>query len=125
MASYKILGHCQSQAGAIRAAGDQRIEHAASQLRRYAVTVVLDLKVRHQAMALGAELNCDEVKINASPRQTQAFEGFQTAFLRSVASARGLSYEQVSMDWSKTNYSSARAALNEVWRTISRLMSTA
>jgi lambda family phage portal protein len=72
--------------------------------------------VRIPVMAIG-----DEVKINASPRQTQAFEGFQTAFLRSVASARGLSYEQVSMDWSKTNYSSARAALNEVWRHIQTL----
>jgi lambda family phage portal protein len=72
--------------------------------------------VRIPVMAIG-----DEVKINSSPRQTQAFEGFQTAFLRSVASARGLSYEQVAMDWSKTNYSSARAALNEVWRHIQTL----
>ena len=74
--------------------------------------------VRIPVMAIG-----DEVKINASPRQTGAFETFQTAFLRSVASARGLSYEQVSMDWSKTNYSSARAALNEVWRHIQTLSS--
>lgn len=72
--------------------------------------------VRIPVMAIG-----DEVKINSSPRQTGAFDHFQTAFLRSVASARGLSYEQVSMDWSKTNYSSARAALNEVWRHIQTL----
>ena len=60
----------------------------------------------------------DEIKINSSPRQTQAFAHFQTAFLQSIASAMGLSYEQVAMDWSRTNYSSARAALNEVWRRI-------
>jgi len=60
----------------------------------------------------------DDIKINASPRQTNAFQHFQTAFLQSIASSLGLSYEQLAMDWSKTNYSSARAALNEVWRHI-------
>ncbi len=74
--------------------------------------------VRIPVMEIG-----DEVKMNASPRQTSSFDHFQTAFLRSIASARGLTYEQVSMDWSKTNYSSARAALNEMWRTIQRLTS--
>ena len=72
--------------------------------------------VRIPVMEIG-----DEVKMNATPRQNSNFDGFQTAFLRSIASARGLTYEQVSMDWSKTNYSSARAALNEMWRTIQRL----
>jgi lambda family phage portal protein len=58
----------------------------------------------------------DEISINDSPRQTTAFADFQSAFLQSIASALGVSYEQLSMDWSKVNYSSARAALNEVWR---------
>jgi lambda family phage portal protein len=58
----------------------------------------------------------DEIKINSSPRQSTAFVNFQSAFLQSIASALGISYEQLTMDWSKTNYSSARAALNEVWR---------
>ncbi|OCC05250.1 phage portal protein [Labrys sp. WJW] len=62
----------------------------------------------------------DELKINAQPRATTAFPAFQTAFLRSIAAALGISYEQLSMDWSQTNYSSARAALNEVWRGIRR-----
>lgn len=63
----------------------------------------------------------DEIKMNDSPRPTTSFPLFLTAFLQRVASARGISYEQLSMDWSKTNYSSARAALNEVWRTITRI----
>lgn len=63
----------------------------------------------------------DELKINAQPRPTTAFPAFLTAFLQRVAAARGISYEQLAMDWSRTNYSSARAALNEVWRTISRM----
>lgn len=62
----------------------------------------------------------DEIAMNASPRQTTAFPAFQTAFLRSISSALGLSYEQLSMDWSQVNYSSARAALNEVWRGVRR-----
>jgi lambda family phage portal protein len=62
-----------------------------------------------------------EVKLNSSPRQTGAFKDFEAAFLQTIASRLGLSYEQLKMDWSRTNYSSARAALNEVWRTIKRL----
>ncbi len=61
------------------------------------------------------------LKMNASPRQTTAFPAFETAFLQTIASKLGLSYEQLKGDWSKTNYSSARAALNEVWRGIARM----
>lgn len=74
--------------------------------------------VRIPVMPIG-----DEIAVNSSPRQTTAFPAFQTAFLQLVASSLGLSYEQLSMDWSKTNYSSARAALNEVWRHIVALFS--
>jgi lambda family phage portal protein len=62
-----------------------------------------------------------KVTLNSAPRQTTAFPAFQTSFLRSIASRIGVSYEQLAMDWSQTNYSSARAALNEVWRTIRRM----
>jgi lambda family phage portal protein len=62
----------------------------------------------------------DKLTLNSAPRQTLAFPAFQGAFLRSVATALGLSYEQLAMDWSQTNYSSARAALNEVWRGVKR-----
>ncbi len=64
----------------------------------------------------------DEIKLNTSPRQNAAYHAFQTAFLQSIASALGISYEQLSMDWSKVNYSSARAALNEVWRHIQSML---
>jgi len=63
------------------------------------------------------------MKFNASPRQTAAFASFETAFLQTISSKLGLAYEQLKMDWSRTNYSSARAALNEVWRGIYRLRS--
>jgi lambda family phage portal protein len=51
------------------------------------------------------------------------FPKFQSAFLQSIAAALGISYEQLSMDWSMVNYSSARAALNEVWRHILTMFS--
>jgi lambda family phage portal protein len=44
------------------------------------------------------------------------FEPFVKAALRNIAGMFGLSYEQLSMDWGESNYSSARAALIEVWR---------
>ena len=62
-----------------------------------------------------------KLTMNASPRQTTSFPAFETAFLQTVSSKLGLAYEQLKMDWSKTNYSSARAALNEVWRGMTRL----
>lgn len=62
-----------------------------------------------------------KLTMNNTPRQTTAFPAFQRAFLQSIASSLGLSYEQLTMDWTSTNYSSARAALNEVWRAIRRM----
>jgi lambda family phage portal protein len=61
------------------------------------------------------------LKMNQTPRQTTAFPAFETAFLQTISSRLGLAYEQLKGDWSKTNYSSARAALNEVWRGITRM----
>jgi lambda family phage portal protein len=42
--------------------------------------------------------------------------GFEESLLRHVAAALGLSYEQFSRDYSKTNYSSARASMTETWK---------
>jgi len=49
-------------------------------------------------------------------RQLNQYADFETAVLRRVASGLGLSYEQISNDWTQTNYSSARASLLEIWR---------
>ena len=65
----------------------------------------------------------DTLDFKTTPRATAAFESFSTVFLRSVASCLGVAYEQIAMDWSKVNYSSARAALVEVWRGIMRARS--
>lgn len=41
---------------------------------------------------------------------------FESALLRHIAASLGLSYEQFSRDYSKTNYSSARASMAETWK---------
>lgn len=43
-------------------------------------------------------------------------QDFEKSLLRYIASALGVSYEQLSKDFSQTNYSSARAAMAETWK---------
>ncbi len=42
--------------------------------------------------------------------------GFEESLLRHIAAPLGMSYEQFSKDYSKTNYSSARASMAETWK---------
>jgi len=44
---------------------------------------------------------------------------FETSLLRYIAASLGVSYEELSRDFSKTNYSSARAAMNNTWKHLS------
>ncbi len=48
------------------------------------------------------------------------FKDFAHEMLRTMAAALGVSAEQITQDWSQTNYSSARAALMESWKTLMR-----
>jgi lambda family phage portal protein len=58
----------------------------------------------------------ERFNFTAATRPNVAFAAFEAAGLRNIAAATGQSYEQVSQDWSQVNYSSARAALLEIWR---------
>ncbi len=49
-------------------------------------------------------------------RPNTAFDGFMSSVLRHIATGLNLPYELLLKDFSKTNYSSARAALMEAWR---------
>lgn len=57
-------------------------------------------------------------KLNLKPVGTPGGVGtdFEESLLRHTAAALGLSYEQFSRDYTKTNYSSARASMNETWK---------
>jgi lambda family phage portal protein len=55
-----------------------------------------------------------------SKRPSSGYATFESAVLRNMAAALGMTAEQLSQDWSKVNYSSARAALLESWKTRER-----
>jgi lambda family phage portal protein len=62
----------------------------------------------------------EDIKQVSAAHPHTGFEPFAREMQRTFAAASGLSAEQVSQDWSKTNYSSARAALLEAWKTMVR-----
>lgn len=57
-------------------------------------------------------------KLNMMPAGKGASVGqdFEKSLIRYLSASLGVSYEQVSRDYSETNYSSARAAMNETWK---------
>jgi lambda family phage portal protein len=57
-------------------------------------------------------------KLNFQSSSTPSGVGqeFEQSLLRYVAVALGISYEELSRDYTKTNYSSARAAMNNTWK---------
>ena len=62
----------------------------------------------------------EEIVSVASEHPHSNFGEFAHEMLRIMAAALGVSAEQVTQDWSRTNYSSARAALMESWKTLMR-----
>ena len=58
----------------------------------------------------------DDVTMQTASRDTTGFDSFTRAILRLIAAALGVTYEELSMDFSQTNYSSARAALLVAWK---------
>ena len=63
----------------------------------------------------------DEIKMSAVNRAIQDPTLFRNGFLRQFASAIGISFEQLSKNFSDANYSAARAALLDIWQGIQRL----
>lgn len=58
----------------------------------------------------------EKPEILESKRPSQNFLSFCELVLRSASASLGLPYEEVSKDFSKTTYSSARAAMIEAWK---------
>ncbi|GBQ23117.1 bacteriophage capsid protein [Gluconacetobacter sacchari DSM 12717] len=56
----------------------------------------------------------------SATRPYSGFQDFQHAFLRNFSAAMGVSAEQMSMDYSQTNYSSSRSSMLETWKTMLR-----
>lgn len=62
----------------------------------------------------------ESIESVASTHPHSGFGEFSHEMLRTFAAATGISAEQITQDWSRTNYSSARAALLESWKTLMR-----
>jgi len=62
----------------------------------------------------------ESIESVASPHPHTGFADFAHEMLGLYSAATGLSREQITQDWSRTNYSSARAALMESWKTLMR-----
>ncbi len=61
----------------------------------------------------------DELQLLTTPRHVASYQGFVSTTLQAIAAGLpGVSYETLSMDFSKTNYSSFRGAMNEAWRAV-------
>lgn len=60
----------------------------------------------------------DEFNLNAVPRHVQSFQGFLTTCLQGAAAPLGLAGSQLTMDFSKTNFSSWRGEMLQVWRDV-------
>ena len=57
----------------------------------------------------------DEIEMQTASRDVASFDGFVRANVRLIAASLGVTYEELSMDYSQTNYSSARAAMVHAW----------
>ncbi|MBT9139234.1 MAG: hypothetical protein DDT31_01816 [Syntrophomonadaceae bacterium] len=58
----------------------------------------------------------EDIKFANPSRPSGTFEPFVERILRAIGVGLGMPYELIAKDFSKTNYSSARAALLEAWR---------
>lgn len=58
----------------------------------------------------------EQLKFTNPAHPSAAFNSFEEAVLRHLAGGLNLSYEQLSRDYSKSNYSSARAAMLEAYK---------
>jgi lambda family phage portal protein len=58
----------------------------------------------------------DELKLQTAQDTDNGYSVFEQSLLRYIAAGLGVSYEQLSRDYSQVSYSSARASANESWR---------
>ncbi|EKA6468449.1 phage portal protein [Salmonella enterica] len=58
----------------------------------------------------------DALKLQTAQNADSGFSALEQALLRYIAAGLGVSYEQLSRDYSQVSYSSARASANESWR---------
>ena len=103
--------------------GDEGLSERNRELRAYQderVAFHRERRLKLQDAVIPRLFPGEKIGTVTAARPSSNFEAFEGAVLRNFASAIGASYEQVSKDWSKSNYSSARGALLEAWKTTGR-----
>lgn len=60
----------------------------------------------------------EKINLLHANTQTSGFDIFEKAFLRKLAAGLGVSYPELSRDYSGTSYSAARLALSDTWRMV-------
>lgn len=87
---------------------DDLKEWGATRRARYGDDNTIQLPGGVQTLVLPPE---DELEVLTQSRDVGSFEGYARTLLRWVSASVGATYEEVAMDYSTTNYSSARAAM--------------
>lgn len=57
----------------------------------------------------------DEIQMQTGAKDVSQFDAFIRAVIRLICASLGVTYEEATMDYSQTNYSSARAAMIPAW----------
>lgn len=80
----------------------------------------LSYRTREPVMVDGAQVTHllpeEDVEVPPASHPNSNYPDFARFILQKVAGSLGISYPQLSQDWAGINYSSARALLNELWR---------
>lgn len=66
----------------------------------------------------------DELKLATASKDVGQFDAYFRAIYRLICATLGVTYEEGSMDYSSTNYSSARAAMIPAWKETEAFMGT-
>lgn len=79
-----------------------------------------DSKIRFGGQRVPVLPDGDELVFSTSGKAPRDPTGLFNIFLREFASATGTTFEQIANNWSDANYSAARAAFEDIWRTVMR-----
>lgn len=105
-AAYELLG----AGGGDSLTFMQRYMQALDAYYKNSENIAIDgVKIPH--LPAGTKLN-----LHTPGKQGAMGTEFEASLLRNIAASLGLSYEQLTRDYTKTNYASARASMAETWK---------
>lgn len=119
---YELIGQIVSASFPLFikvADGSAKVEDFFSQAQNGGHNTETNERVYHQQYAPGQVLygnEGDDAKPLVSDRPGANWASFVQFIVRAMGASAGIPYESLLKDFSKTNYSSARAALLEAWR---------